>query len=155
MHSFKILLIFSAILLIGCNDSGSNFFHEFKQSESDSKIGYDDIHQLNLQMSKPTKTIDESGFSPILTTSFSLTNHKNKIWPQAWIAFQINFYIEDQQLSNITESGSLHQHSLEITIDQALPKFGLNESDIHIIVTPISWMPTYPLNIEPAQNTKK
>jgi len=151
MHNFKLIIALFIVFSTGCNDIDNHFYNDLELDKSNNQIKYDDIHQLNLEIADLRKTIDESGFSPILTTSFSLTNNQNKLWPQAWVAFIVNIYIKDNKLATMTESGSLHNHSLGVMINQALPKFGIKVTDIRIEVTPISWMPTYPLNITPIQ----
>jgi hypothetical protein len=138
------------LMLIGCSDQPDHFFHTIKQSALDKEIEYSNIHRMNLDISHMTKSIDESGFSPSLNASFSLKNNLSRSWPQAWVAFVINISIKDKLLATMTKSDSLHNHTLKVSINQLLPKFGIKEKDIHINVVPISWMPTYPLIIQPA-----
>ncbi len=99
MHNFNFIIILFIALLAGCNNSDNHFYNDLKLDESNNQIQYDDIHQLTLEIADLRKTIDESGFSPVLTTSFSLTNNQNKLWPQAWVAFIINIYIKDNKLA--------------------------------------------------------
>lgn len=155
MRNYKIVFVLSFFCFLqGCSDEANHFFHGMEMNDQANKIEYSHIHQMNLNMTNMSKSIDESGFSPSLQASFSLKNTQPSPWPQAWVAFLVNISIKDKPLASLTKSGSLHEHSLNVNVEQLLPKYGINKDDIHIEVKPISWMPTYPLNIQSASNTQ-
>ena len=151
MHNYKLpICVCIWMTLSGCSDNTDRFFHVIEPENQTSKIEYSDIHRMNLAISEMSKSIDESGFSPSLNATFSLTNSQTGPWPQAWVAFIVNISIKDKLLASMTKSGSLHEHSLKVSVNQLLPKFGIKKDDINIEVNPISWMPTYPLVIQSA-----
>lgn len=135
------------VSIAGCMQQDDHFFHSLNIPEKETVINYKENHKLTLQVMNLSKKIDESGFSPTLLATFTLDNQNKSIWPQAWIAFMVNIRVNDKLLASMTESGSLHQNSLNVEINQTLPKFGVKNKDVSIDITPISWMPTYPLII--------
>ena len=148
MLNYKYIATPLAVLFLnGCDDNTEHFFNSMKLNSETNQVEYSKLHRMSLNISDMTKSIDESGFSPSLNATFSLTNTQIGAWPQAWVAFTINISIKDKLLGTMTKSDSLHEHSLKVSVNQLLPKFGIKKEDIHIDVSPISWMPTYPLTI--------
>ncbi len=49
----------------------------------------------------------------------------------------------------------MQNHKLNVEFEQHLPKFGITQNDLNIRVSPIAWMPTYPLHILPQVKTEK
>ena len=112
------------------------------------KIEYQDIHQLNLSITNLDNQIDESGFSPVLKSRFRLNNKNGGPWPQAWVAFNINISIKGKKVVSIAKADVMQEHSLHIEFEQNLPKFGIKTDDLTIKITPVAWMPTFPLQIQ-------
>lgn len=146
MVNFKPLLLLPALLILGCYDDASDFFSDISFDEK-KNIEYQNIHQLSLSLSKLTKTIDESGFSPVLKCQFHLENTLHGPWPQAWVAFNIGIFVGDQKVTAIKRAGVLQDHYMDIQFQQELPRFGIDIDKVKINITPIAWMPSYPLNI--------
>ncbi len=157
MPNFKVLLNgFFSLLLVGCLDlPKEEFFSSTTLNQKSHEVEYQAIHKLNLAISELVKEVDESGFSPKLKSQFKLNNLSGGPWPQAWVAFNIEVHLKGKQLASISKANVLQNHSLVISFEQHLPKFGIGQEDLDIRVTPVAWMPTFPLQIMPneAANT--
>jgi hypothetical protein len=82
MPKFKPLICGLLTLpLTACLDSSEEMFFSTKLSEKNSKIEFLDIHQLNLVIGTLVNEIDESDFSPILKSHFTLKDLSNGPWP--------------------------------------------------------------------------
>ncbi len=151
MPNFKyVSLILFTLSISACfNFSNEEFFNTSHVNEDSRQIEYQDIHRLNLSITDLNNHIDESGFAPILKSQFILNNKSDGPWPQAWVAFNINIFIKKQKLASIAKADVMQEHSLHIKFEQSLPKFGIKPEDLTIKISPIAWMPTFPLNILP------
>lgn len=129
------------------------FFDNTHVNSDSNKIVFSDIHQMNLTIDKMHKVIDESGFSPKLNTQFQLSNPQSSVWSQAWIALNIDILLDGKKLASMQKADVIQDHVLKIEFQQILPKFGIKTKQIEIQVTPIGWMPTYPLHINPPSDT--
>jgi hypothetical protein len=148
MPSYKSLGPLSVLLLTACSDN-QHFFHSIGGQLPEGKIEYSDIHKLSLSISPIKKVINETGFSPLLNVSFSLSTIQPTSWSQAWVAFTVVTYVNKKPISSITNSKSIQQDELAVSFEQVLPKFGIQLDNISIDVRPISWSPAYPLSIQP------
>jgi hypothetical protein len=148
MPKFKPLICGLLTLpLTACLDSSEETFFSTKLSDKNSKIEFLDIHQLNLAIGQLVNEIDESGFSPILKSHFTLKDLSDGPWPQSWVAFNIGIYLEDEVLAHMSKANVMQDHTLTVTFEQPLPRFGIKQNELSIRVTPVAWMPTFPLNI--------
>lgn len=158
MRNFNTLSATTVIAMVimscsGCmeepqTDSKPHFFKSTSINQNSNQVEYLPIHQLKLEARNLKTKIDETGFAPKLIGYVELVNQSKGPWPQAWIAVNVELTIKDRKLATITKAGVLQDHQLSINIDQELPKFGLKTKDIRLSVTPIAWMPTYPLSID-------
>lgn len=146
MANFKLILCLPLVLILGCREQTPHFFSDITLDEK-NKFAYLEAHQLSLTLSKLTKEIDESGFNPILNTAFHLEDEQHGPWAQAWVAFNISILVAGKEIVAIKRAGVLQDHSMDINVQQTLPKFGIKPSDVQIQIQPIAWMPSYPLNI--------
>ncbi len=151
MPNFKVLINgLLSLLLAGCLDmSNEQFFSSTTLNEQSKEVEYQDIHQLNLAISELVKEVDESGFSPKLKSQFTLHNLSGGPWPQAWVAFNIEVSLRGKALASISKANVMQDHSLSVSFEQHLPKFGISQENLTIRVTPVAWMPTFPLHILP------
>lgn len=149
MANSKIILVgVSYLLSTGCTDTSLPHFFSEISMDADNKIHYQDIHRLSLSLVTLKKNIDETGFNPILNCYLRLENAQKGPWNQAWVAFNINVFVNKHKVASIKRAGILQHHAMEVEIQQQLPKFGLKSKDIKIEITPIAWMPSYPLEIQ-------
>jgi hypothetical protein len=147
MANFKRLLLILTTALLGCSENDeTEFFANIPEKER-QQFAYQDIHQLSLTLSKLTKDIDETGFSPILKCAFHLEDNQHGPWPQAWVAFNISVLVSNVEITSIKRAGVLQGHSMDIQFQHELPKFGVKPENIKINIKPIAWMPSYPLII--------
>ncbi len=149
MPNFKVLLNGClSLLLVGCLDlPKEEFFSSTTVNQKSHEVEYQAIHKLNLAITELVKEVDETGFSPKLKSQFKLNNLNGGPWPQAWVAFNIEVHFKGKQLASISKANVLQNHSLVISFEQHLPKFGIGQEDIDIRVSPVAWMPTFPLQI--------
>lgn len=147
MANFKQLILTPFVALLGCNDHNDAYFFSSMPLQEKQPFVYQDIHKLALTLSNLTKEIDESGFSPVLKCKFHLENTLHGPWPQAWVAFDISVLVSNTEITSIKRAGVLQGYSMDIEFQQNLPKFGVKPADITINITPIAWMPSYPLII--------
>ncbi len=148
MSKFKLIFaVMLTLILTACLDSSQGQFFSTRLSDDTQKFEYQDIHQLKLAISELVKEVDESGFSPILKTHFTLKDLSNGPWPQAWVAFNIKIYVKDEELALISKANVMQDHRLTVSFEQHLPKFGIRQDDLKIQVMPVAWMPTFPLHI--------
>jgi len=151
MHNFN-QCFYSAILLsfiCGCSELSEQGFFSAANSKVNKEVKYQNIHQLKLVISDLYKEVDETGFSPVLRSNFQLNELSESLWPQAWIVFSISIRIKDKELAKITRANAMLNHNLNVEFEQSLPSFGINHKDLDIVVTPITWMPSFPLQINP------
>lgn len=150
MHNFsKRLVVFLSCASVGCMDHSQPLFFDNNHVNSESnQISFSDIHQLNLSIGEIENTIDETGFSPKLNTRFQLSSAPSSVWSQAWIALNIDVMLDGKKLASMHKADVIHEHVLMIEFQQILPRFGIQARQIDIQVTPIGWMPTYPLLID-------
>ena len=146
MANFKPFMLLPVLALLGCDEQRPHFFSDIALDEK-NKFAYHEAHQLSLTLSELTKKIDESGFSPMLHTEFHLEDEQHGHWAQAWVAFNISIKVSEQEIVSIQRAGVLQNHSMDIKVQQELPKFGIKPEHIQIHIQPIAWMPSYPLNI--------
>jgi hypothetical protein len=146
MANFKLVTYLSLFFLFGCNEQSPHFFSDIALDDK-NKFAYHEAHQLSLTLSKLTKRIDESGFSPILHSQFHLEDEQHGPWAQAWVAFNISIKVSGKEVVAIKRAGVLQNHSMDIKVQQELPKFGIKPDQVQIQIQPIAWMPSYPLNI--------
>lgn len=138
--------------MCGCTESPEPGFFSAANNKVNSGVEYQDIHQLKLVISDLHKKIDETGFSPVLKSHFQLNDLSESLWPQAWIVFNISIRIKDEEVAKITRANAMLSHSLNVEFEQSLPRFGIKNKDLTIVVTPITWMPAFPLQISPMAN---
>ena len=157
MPNFKAFINGLLILpMAGCLDlSKEQFFSSTTLNKQSKEVEYQDIHQLNLAISELVKEVDESGFSPKLKSQFTLHNLNGGAWPQAWVAFNISVHLRDKELARISKANVMQDHSLMVSFEQHLPKFGISQEELTIRVTPVAWMPTFPLHILPVTNSSE
>ncbi len=150
MSKFKLITFgVLTLMLTACLDLPKEQFFSTRLNENNQKVEYQDIHQLNLAINGLVKEVDESGFSPKLKTHFSLKDLSDGPWPQAWVAFNIDIFLEDKKLARISKANVMQDRTLTVSFEQHLPKFGISQDEISIRVTPVAWMPTFPLHIMP------
>ena len=148
MANFKTLIsLLGCLFLIGCSDQEENQFFLDLSADGTQQFHYRNIHDMTLTLSKIQKSIDESGFSPVLKGKFSIENTQRGPFEQAWVAFTVNIIIGDQEIASLQRAGILQEHQMDVQFQHNLPKFGLHPEAIKIRVTPIAWMPSYPLFI--------
>ena len=147
MRNFKLILL--SFSMIGCQDDGQPdlFFDNTYVNSDSNQIIFSDIHQLHLSIGQIKNEIDESGFSPKLNIQFTLSNPHSSVWSQAWIALNIDILLNGKKLASITKADVIQDHALNIQFQQLLPSYGIKTQQISIHVSPIGWMPTYPLHI--------
>lgn len=156
MANSKIILVaLSYLFSTGCLDTSLPHFFSDISLDSDNKIQYQDVHRLSLSLVALKKNIDESGFNPILNCYLRLENARKGPWNQAWVAFNISVFVNKHKVASIKRAGILQNHAMEVDIQQQLPKFGLNAKEIKIEITPIAWMPSYPLEIQASDQVAK
>jgi len=157
MDNFKRVLTAALIFasLTGCSDNNQTDAF-FKISVTDQQtVHYRDVHHLTLTISDITKAIDESAFNPVFKCHFQLENINHGPWDQAWVAFNISLQIGSKIIASIKRAGVLQNHIMDIHIQHNLPNFGYDIDDVEVKVTPIAWMPSYPLIIDtPASNAE-
>ncbi len=137
--------------LAGCLDmSTEQFFSSTTLNEHSKEVEYQAIHQLNLAISDLVKEVDEASFSPKLKSHFTLHNLNGGPWPQAWVAFNIRILLRGKELARLSKANVMQDHSLTVSFEQHLPKFGISPDELTIRVTPVAWMPTFPLHILPS-----
>ncbi len=148
MHNFKKIsgLIICTVLCVSCLDTPQTGFVNSTNLNQQNQVEFQPIHQLKLTVSDLHKEIDESGFSPILKSHFQLKNLQDGQWPQAWVVFSINVFLKDLKVLSTTQSQALQNNSLRVDFEQTLPNFGIKKDELTIRVTPIAWMPTFPLH---------
>ncbi len=152
----RIGFICIAFTLSGCLDlTQEQFFSTTAINQESQTMEYQDIHKLNLAISMLHKEVDESGFSPKLKSNFELNNLNEGPWAQAWVAFNINIFINDEKIASLTKADVMQNHRLNVEFEQHLPKFGITQNELRIRVSPIAWMPTYPLQILPQSKDEK
>ncbi len=150
MSKYKLIIYgVLTLMLTACLDFPKEQFFSTRLSDKNPKMEYQDIHQLNLAINGLVKEVDESGFSPKLKTHFTLKDLSDGPWPQAWVAFNIDVYLKDKKLARISKANVMQDRTLTVSFEQHLPKFGLSQDEISIRVTPVAWMPTFPLHIMP------
>ncbi len=149
MPNFKIIIyVFFTIALSACLDlSQEEFFSTASINKKSSQMEYQDIHKLNLAISMLYKEVDESGFSPKLKSHFQLKNQNEGPWAQAWVAFSIDIYLNEERIASIAKANVLQNHRLKVEFEQHLPKFGISQHELQVRISPIAWMPTFPLQI--------
>jgi len=148
MANFKVLfIILIASCVLGCIEQEENQFFIDLSSDETKQFHYRDIHDVTLTLSNLTKSIDESGFSPIFNGSFSLENEQHGPFESAWVAFTINVLVGEKPIASIQRAGVLQNHKMDTQFQVNLPKFGIKSRQIDIQVAPIAWMPSYPLYI--------
>ncbi len=148
MPKFKLIIYcVLTLMLTACLDFPKEQFFSTRISEKNQKVEYQDIHKLNLAINGLVKEVDESGFSPKLKTHFTLKDLSDGPWPQAWVAFNIDVYLKDKKLARISKANVMQDRTLTVTFEQHLPKFGITQDELSIRVTPVAWMPTFPLHI--------
>ncbi len=154
MHSFNLCFYLAVVLSLmsGCSELSEQGFFSAANNKVNTGVMYQDIHQLKLVISDLHKEVDETGFSPVLKSSFQLNDLSESLWPQAWIVFSISIRIKDKELAKITRANAMLNHNLNVEFEQSLPRFGINHKDLAIVVTPITWMPAFPLQISPVAN---
>jgi len=148
MRSFSNLnaVIISLVFCVACSEQEQAGFFNSHNINQSNQIEFQDIHQLKLTISELHKEIDESGFSPKLKSRFLLSNLQENQWPQAWVVFKIKILLKDLEILSITQSQALQNHQLAVSFQQDLPNFGIDKDQLSIRVTPIAWMPTFPLH---------
>lgn len=148
MRNFNYLsgLMLGSIFCVSCTDTQQTGFFNNTSVNQHNQVEFQSMHQLELTVSDLHKEIDESGFSPILKSHFQLKNLQHSQWPQAWVVFSINVFLKDLEILNVTQSKALQDNHLQVTFEQPLPSFGINNDELTIRVTPIAWMPTFPLH---------
>ncbi len=139
-------LMLGSIFCVSCTDTQQTGFFNNTSVNQHNQVEFQPIHQLELTISDLHKEIDESGFSPILKSHFQLKNLQHSQWPQAWVVFSINVFIKDLEILSVTQSKALQNNLLQVSFEQPLPSFGINNDQLTIRVTPIAWMPTFPLH---------
>ncbi|NVK37674.1 MAG: hypothetical protein HWE18_07105 [Gammaproteobacteria bacterium] len=152
-NSKFILAGVSYLLTTGCSEPSLPHFFSDIGTDRDNKIQYQDIHRLSLSLVTLKKTIDETGFNPVLNCYLRLENENQGPWNQAWVAFNINVFVSKHKVASIKRAGILQNHAMEVDIQQDLPRFGLKSKDIKIEITPVAWMPSYPLQIQSSDQT--
>lgn len=147
MRNFNYIstFILGSILCTSCTEPQAGFFDDTNVNQH-NQVEFQSIHQLELTVSNLHKEVDESGFSPILKSHFQLNNLQHSQWPQAWVVFSINVFLKDVEILSVTQSKALQDNHLQVTFEQPLPSFGINNDELSIRVTPIAWMPTFPLH---------
>jgi len=148
MANFKLYLYAPLLaLLLGCIEQEENQFFLDLSSDETKQFHYRDIHNVTLTLSDIEKSIDETGFSPIFKGAFSLENQQYGPFESAWVAFTINILLNHKEIASIQRAGVLQNHKMDVQFQLDLPKFGVAPEKVKIDITPIAWMPSYPLFI--------
>ena len=148
MRNFKIAsaIIIGSALCASCLESQQAGFVNSTNLNQHNQVEFQPIHQLKLTVSDLHKEIDESGFSPILKSHFQLKNLQDGQWPQAWVVFSVNVFLKDLKILSSTQSQALQDNNLRVNFEHPLPSFGIKKDELTIRITPIAWMPTFPLH---------
>lgn len=148
MANFKhACVIITSLLLIGCFNHEENQFFLDLDPDGSKRFHYRDIHTMSLTLSKLETSVNETGFNPILTGRFTLENTQKSPFHSAWVAFTINLLIADKTVATFQKAGVLKQHKINVEFQHNLPSFGIKPEQIKIDITPVAWMPSYPLSI--------
>ncbi|GAA6135284.1 hypothetical protein NBRC116188_20740 [Oceaniserpentilla sp. 4NH20-0058] len=147
MVNCKSLFFVLIPFLFGCIEQEEDQFFTGSASDVEKRFHYRDIHNITLSLSQLNKVIDETGFAPIFKGQFSLENTQQGPFEKAWVAFTINILVANKIIASIQRAGVLQDHKMDVQFQHNLPKFGLSEEQVTIKVTPVAWMPSYPLSI--------
>jgi hypothetical protein len=148
MLKYKTYYLAAASLFVSACDNNENFFQSIDSSSNRENIIFSEVHKLDLSIDSIVKTINNSGFSPILDASISLRASRSIRWPKAWVTLKINIYSENEIVSSMTKSELFKKNTHTIILSQKLSEFNLDPDDIRIEILPIAWTPAYPLSIQ-------